>query len=729
MKSSHLAIASRNSPPPRRLRSAFLAAAALSASAAAQNVPQLDPISVNASPESGPKVDRSASPKYVKPLLDTPQTITIIPDTLTEEQNAHSLRRALSNVSGITFNAGEGGGGSGDNIYIRGFSASSNIQVDGLRDTAQNRRSDLFNMESVEVIKGPNSVFGGAGTTGGGVNLISKRPRQEDFIHGQAGLGVPRYGRVALDINQQLQGDAGAWRLNFMAHRNAVAERSPVKLRRAGIAPSVRLNLSPTTELTLSYFFQADRNVPDYGVPARSGRPLPGVPRDAYFGWRNVDRENSRTQIISAELQHRLEGGGVINNQTRYSQVDRDTVISASQVNTAGVAAGRYVPAGPQGYGRDITTTMLANQTSLSTSFELAGMTHQLVTGLELSQETYRRRVYSEGLRPHFPKEGYFLASPPGIWRGPTLEETTSRHHARMQTRALYAMDTIALTPDWDLGIGLRHDWIDSSLRANPIGQAASRFKRRDRFLNTRAALTYKLAANGRVYLAYGNAFNPSVEPLLVTGRGLTAATEHLAPERNSSWELGTKWEVLNGALALNGALFQITKHNARETFSDGSVRLSGQQRVRGLELGAAGKLDAQWSLFASYTFLDGRTTRMRSRPEQVGKPLGNTPRHSLALWTTYEWGSGWQAGYGLRWVSARPVSSNGGGELAAYVVHSAMLGYTIDRNLSLQLNIENLTNAAYIERVRQNPGNAQRSSAVEYGDGRSVVLTALWRY
>lgn len=729
MKSHRLAIASRNSPPPRRLRSAFLAAAALSASAAAQNVPQLDPISVNASPEAGPKVDRSASPKYVKPLLDTPQTITIIPDTLTEEQNAHSLRRALSNVSGITFNAGEGGGGSGDNIYIRGFSASSNIQVDGLRDTAQNRRSDLFNMESVEVIKGPNSVFGGAGTTGGGVNLISKRPKQEDFIHGQAGLGVPRYGRVALDINQQLQGDAGAWRLNFMAHRNAVAQRSPVKLRRAGIAPSVRLNLSPTTELTLSYFFQADRNVPDYGVPARSGRPLPGVPRDAYFGWRNVDRENSRTQIISAELQHRLEGGGVINNQTRYSQVDRDTVISASQVNTAGVAAGRYVPAGPQGYGRDITTAMLANQTSLSTSFDLAGMTHQLVTGLELSQETYRRRVYNEGLKPHFPKEGYLLASPPGVWRGPTLEETTSRHHARMQTRALYAMDTIALTPDWDLGIGLRHDWIDSSLRANPVGQAASRFKRRDRFLSTRAALTYKPAPNGRVYLAYGNAFNPSVEPLLVTGRGLTAATEHLAPERNSSWELGTKWEMLNGALALNGALFQITKHNARETFSDGSVRLSGQQRVRGLELGAAGKLDAQWSLFASYTFLDGRTTRMRSRPEQVGKPLGNTPRHSLALWTTYEWGSGWQAGYGLRWVSARPVSSNGGGELAAYVVHSAMLGYAINRNLSLQLNIENLTNAAYIERVRQNPGNAQRSSAVEYGDGRSVVLTALWRY
>ncbi|MBE0953833.1 TonB-dependent receptor plug domain-containing protein, partial [Escherichia coli] len=137
-------------------------------------------------------VERSASAKYAVPLLDTPQTVTVVPQKVIQEQNALSLRQVLSNVSGITFNAGEGGGGSGDSINIRGFSANANMQVDGLRDSAQTSRSDLFNLEAVEVIKGPNSVFGGAGTSGGSINMVSKQPKAEAFTHLGAGLGTDR---------------------------------------------------------------------------------------------------------------------------------------------------------------------------------------------------------------------------------------------------------------------------------------------------------------------------------------------------------------------------------------------------------------------------------------------------------------------------------------------------------------------------------------------------------
>ncbi|ANY15543.1 TonB-dependent receptor [Bordetella pseudohinzii] len=716
-------------PPSCRLGSAFVALSLSAATShAAANPPpvELAPVEVNAT--AGPKVDHSASPKYTQPLLDIPQTINIIPDSLMEEQNAHGLRQVLSNVSGVTFNAGEGGGGSGDNINIRGFNASANIQFDGLRDSAQAYRNDLFNMESVEVIKGPNSVFGGAGTTGGSINLISKRPRQEDFIRAETGLGTDHYRRLTLDANQTLPAAGAAWRLNVMAHGNDVPGRGPVDRKRWGFAPSLKLGLDGPTQWTLSYFYQTDRNLPDYGVPARDGRPLAG--RHAYFGWRNLDRERVHSHIATSEIQHRFDSGLTLQNLTRYSHLDRDTVVSASHINVAGLPAGRYKPAGPQGYGRNTATTLFANQTHLNMKGELLGMAHELGAGLELSRETYRLQNSSYNLGSHFPANGYPLADPPGYWSGPRVRTNSSWLRSTLLTRALYLTDSIALAPAWDLSLGLRHDWIEG--RARAPGRSAgteNRHTSKTRAFSGRAALSYKPADNGRVYLAYGSSFNPSSENLVTNGRGLSAATSDLAPERNHSWELGTKWDVLERQLALNAALFQVTKQNARERQVDGSNTLSGKQRVRGLELGATGKLTPQWEIYAGYTYLHSRTVKFATRPAQEGKALANTPSHSLSLWTSYAWPSGWKAGYGIRAVGKRAVSSSGGGDIPGYAVHSLMVGYTVNANLSLQLNVDNLTNKAYIERARLTTGSDTRSSAVEFGDGRSAMLSAFWRY
>lgn len=716
-------------PPSCRLGSAFVALSLSAATSHAASPPpapaELAPVEVNAT--AGPKVDHSASPKYTQPLLDIPQTINIIPDSLMEEQNAHGLRQVLSNVSGVTFNAGEGGGGSGDNINIRGFNASTNIQFDGLRDSAQAYRSDLFNMESVEVIKGPNSVFGGAGTTGGSINLISKRPQQEDFIHAEAGLGTDRYRRLTLDANQTLPAAGAAWRLNLMAHGNDVPGRGPVDRKRWGFAPSLKLGLDGPTQWTLSYFYQTDRNLPDYGVPARDGRPL--ASRHAYFGWRNLDHERVHSHIATSEIQHRFASGLTVQNLTRYSQLDRDTVISASHINVAGLPPGRYKPAGPQGYGRDTSTKLFANQTHLNMKGELLGMTHELGAGLELSRETYRLQNSSYNLSRLFPADGCPLANPPGYWPGPRLRTDSSRQRSTLLTRALYLTDSIALAPAWDLSLGLRHDWIEGRARVRPAAGAESRETSKTRAFSGRAAVTYKPADNGRVYLAYGNSFNPSSENLVSNGRGLSAATSDLAPERNNSWELGTKWDVLQRQLALNAALFQVTKQNARERQVDGSNTLSGKQRVRGLELGATGKLTPQWEIYTGYTYLHSRTLAFASQPAQEGRPLANTPSHSLSLWTSYAWPSGWKAGYGIRAVGKRAVSSSGGGDIAGYAVHSLMVGYTVNAHLSLQLNVDNLTNKAYIERARLSTGSNTRSSAVEFGDGRSAMLSAFWRY
>ncbi|UTH32503.1 TonB-dependent receptor [Ectopseudomonas hydrolytica] len=724
----------RSLPSKRLLATAVgLAVASLTLPALADDAVQLDNLTVKAKRDSGYKTESSASAKYVKPLLDTPQTINVVPAEVIREQQALSLRQVLSNVSGITFNAGEGGGGSGDSINIRGFSANANLQIDGLRDSAQTSRTDTFNIEQVEVIKGPNSVFGGAGTTGGSINIISKQPLQRDFTEIGAGLGTDNYHRLTLDTNQTLDGVGvgSAVRLNLMAHENDVPGRDQIDRERWGIAPSLALGLSEATRLTLSYFHQSDDNLPDYGVPALDGKKLAGVSREDYFGWKNLDKERIEQDAFTVNLEHDINDALRLQNLTRYSRVDRETVVSASHVNLTGVPAGNYRPAGPQGYGRDVTTEMWINQTNLRASFDTSGLAHELVTGVEVSRENLDLKTYNHGLgNAVYPGSGFDLSNPPGRWNGPINKTTTGYTENQLDNRALYVFDSIALSPQWDLNLGLRYDWFDAESESFSASHVRTgRFTSTDEELSSRAGLVYKPAENGRIYVAWGTSFNPSAENVASNGGGLNAATQSLNPEKNETWELGTKWELFDGRLMLDGALFRVDKTDAREQLADGSYILAGEQRVQGVELGATGKLSERWDVYANYTFLDSETLKSTIDPNREGQALGNTPPHSFNLWTTYEVAQGWTLGYGARYVSERNVSASTQAKLDAYWLHNAMIGYKVNRNFDLQLNVNNLFDKDYVERVRQNIGTTARSSAIEYGDARSAILSATYSF
>lgn len=726
--------------PQRHLLASTISVAIASSSgfaiaAEGQKALQLDSIKIEAARKDS-RTEHSASSKYVAPLLDTPQTITVVSPKVIQEQQALSLRQVLSNVSGITFNAGEGGGGSGDSINIRGFSANSNIQIDGLRDSAQTSRTDTFNVEQVEVIKGPNSVFGGAGTTGGSINIISKQPQDQAFTRLGGSIGTDNYYRLTLDTNQPLEGvgDNSAVRLNLMGHQNDVAGREEIDRERWGIAPSLRLGFNESTSLTLSAFHQVDDNLPDYGVPALDGKRLSGVDRDAYFGWKNLDKEKLEQSAFTANFEHDFNDNLRLQNLTRYSRTDRDTIVSASHVNTGGVPAGRYRPAGPQAYGRDAITEMWINQTNLISNFQLAGMRHDLVTGVEISRETLDLKTYNHGLGTSlYPGNGYDLGNPPGHWSGPVNKTTSGYTETKLTDKALYLFDSIALHEQWDLNLGLRYDKIEG--RANGYTGThvqTSSLSSTDEKLSARTGLVYKPTDNGRFYVAWGNSFNPSAENLASNGGGLSAATENLAPEKNETWELGTKWELLDKRVELDAALFRVEKTNARETMSDGSTQLAGKQRVQGFELGVTGRVTERWDVFANYTFLDSETLDAANTPagnDRKGQALGNTPPHSFNLWTTYELPAGWSVGYGARYASKRNVTSSTTAKLDAFWVHNAMVGYQVNDDLELQLNVNNLFNKDYVERVRQQNGNAARSSAIEYGDARSAIASATYSF
>jgi len=668
------------------------------------------------------KTEQSASVKLPVPLLDTPQTVTVVPKAVMEEQNVHSLKRVLQNVPGITFDAGEGGGGAGDKLFVRGFSGNSNIMVDGLRDSAQIPRTDLFNLESVEVTKGPNSIAGGAGTTGGSINMVSKQPRAESFTELGAGLGTDRYRRATLDTNQVLGADEDvAVRLNLMAHKSDVPERDTVYRKRWGVAPSVTFGLGRPTSITLSYVHQYDDNLPDYGLPARDGVPLPGIERNKYFGWSNLDKELIDTDIATLKVLHAFSDNVSVQNLTRWSHVRRDAVISASHVNTTGVPPGRYLPAGPQAYGRDTKTQMWTNQTNLSAEFHTGVVKHVMAAGLEITRETYERLVYGYDIAPYYDPNGYDLYNPPGYWSGPIVPDPVDPPvRAKLDTKAIYALDTLSFGERWDWSVGLRYDWIDGDVLSDNLSGASTNK------LSWRTGLVYKPTDNGRFYVAYGTSFNPSVENLAVSGG--FAGNKDLEPEKSRTIEVGTKWDLLDKRLGVTAALFRVEKTNVRETVS-GIPVLAGEQRVQGLELGVSGQITPQWDVYGGYTYMDSETTHSLQFPERVGNSLQNTPRSSFSLWTGYSLPMGLKVSYGARYVGSRFNNANNEARIASYLVHSLMASYQVNPSLRFQLNVDNLTNKKYIEGVRAATGTAARSSAVEYGDGRSVVLSANYQF
>ena len=277
------------------------------------------------------KVERAESPKYVRPLLDMPQTITVIGNQTIQKQNLLTLRDVLSTIPGITFGAGEGGGGYGDNINLRGQSANTDISIDGVRDSAQYSRTDPFNIEQIEVTNGANSVYGGSGAIGGNINIVTKRPKGYDETLVQAGIGTSDYYRATIDSNVRVS-DSAAVRLNAMYHENDVPRRDHDRYERWGVAPSVKLGLDGPTSLTLLYTHQEDENTPLYGVPYYKNGvydgPLPGAPYSGYYGYKNIDRQDQTIDQATAIFDHRFSDVFAIRNLSRWQRVEQQLVVN-----------------------------------------------------------------------------------------------------------------------------------------------------------------------------------------------------------------------------------------------------------------------------------------------------------------------------------------------------------------------------------------------------------------
>lgn len=301
---------------------------------AAQDTATLPEVKVSSERETADSytVKRASSEKFTAPLLDTPKSVTVLTEALIRDQGATTFEQALRTVPGVTFGAGEGGTPMNDRPFIRGYDSSSSTFVDGLRDLGSQSR-EIFNIETIEVLKGPSGAFDGRGSGGGSINIVSKTPKAENFVRGSVGLGTDQYKRGSLDVNYLLTDDV-AVRINAMAHDADVPGRDAVDTKRWGFAPSIIFGLNTPTSLTLSYYKLKTDDMPDYGLPLTAAsqgpirRPVSGVSKDNFYGIKDRDFRETEIDAGTAVIKHAFSETASFRNVTRYAVSKNDYVVT-----------------------------------------------------------------------------------------------------------------------------------------------------------------------------------------------------------------------------------------------------------------------------------------------------------------------------------------------------------------------------------------------------------------
>lgn len=729
-------------------------------------VSTLAPIEVQGESANPYKAGWQSSPKFTQPLVDTTQTVQIVTEQVMKDQQATTLTDALKNVPGAgTFYAGENGNTStGDTLYMRGFDASSSTYVDGIRDTSSVTH-DLFNIQQVEVIKGPSGSDYGRSAPSGSISLTTKLPERADHFDASLGAGTADHRRVTLDWNKALS-DTSAFRLNAMRLKSDVPGRDRVQQSRWGIAPSLAFGLNTDNRLYLDFLHVRQNNVPDGGVstiglpgwqpPGSAYRFMAGAPRadsHNFYGTRS-DHDYSTTQTGTLRFEHDFNTRTTLRNTTRWSRTTQDYLLGAFMTNglvdANGIAfdspGSQVDPANPASWYmtrlpnlKDADNRILANQTNLSTRFDIGSWHHDLSAGLEFMRETQDTYGHAAPLEPPVG-----IYAPDSTIRAGDAALNGGDSHGTTDTAAAYLFDTIELSDRWQVNGGVRLDHYRTRYAsatacggtgrnavacnglpyATPITTVNA--SKSGYLFNWKLGVLYRLTPNGNVYVNYGVSQQPpggTNFQLAAAGSGNSANRVDFEPQKARTLELGTKWEVLDRSLLLSAALFRTEVSNDVQEDPDGTFSQSARKRVQGLELGASGKITRRWSVSGGYTFQNATVDEGPAVTQDGSNRLSYTPRHALALWSTYELPHGFRLGGGARYVGSLQRgtdSAPGTPDYAeAYWVFDAMAGYAVNKHLDFQLNIYNLFDEDYVAAINK--------SGYRYFPGapRSAVLTA----
>ena len=633
-------------------------------------------------------------------LRNIPQALTVISERQIADQQLRSIADLLMFVPGATPGTGEA---NRDQFTIRGNNTTADFFVDGIRDDVQYFR-DFYNVDRVEVLKGPNAMIFGRGGGGGVVNRVLKRSSLLPYRRFGGSGDNHRGMRVTADVDQPL-GDGIGLRVNGM-YEDGGSFRRHVDLKRYGINPTAGVALGPDTRLDLSYEFFRDRRTTDRGIPSLAGRPIEGFDR-SFFGDPDDSFSRAKVNIATLGVEHRLSEGLTIRNRTLLGNYDK-----LYQNVFPGAVTGTNVAL--SAYNSRNDRRNLFSQTDLIWESDFAGIDQTLLLGFEVGRQK------SRNLR----QTGKFAAGENvAPLADPTVDldltfasiASDSNNRTRAAIAAAYVQSQLRPTSWLEIVAGLRFDSFKLSvddLRAN-----GGEFSRRDQLLSPRLGVVLKPLDKLSLYGGYSRSYLPQSGDQF---SGLSPTTEALKSERFDNYEVGAKWEPVDGLLA-SAAIYQLERTNSQARDALDRVVLTGASRTRGVELGLERSITSDWQVSAGYAWQDAEIVE-QTTAAAAGRKLPLVPKHSFSLWNRWDVTPTIGLGLGVLARSKSYASTSNLVRLPGYARVDGALFYKTPWGVETQVNVENLLGTDYFP-------TAHSDNNIAPGAPRTVRVSLGYRF
>ncbi|MBR0686847.1 TonB-dependent receptor [Bradyrhizobium manausense] len=666
-----------------------------------------------ADPAAPYKVDHvQASGKFPEPMLNTPKTITVLSKEVLEDKNATTLKEIGRSTAGVTLGSGEGGNAFGDRFFIRGFDARNDVFIDGIRDPAVSIRENFFT-EQIEILRGPASSYAGRGTAGGAINIVTKQAGDVNFQRMETKFGTDRTKRVTIDVNQVVD-PTFAVRTGGLFQDANVAGRNYVTDDRWGTFLSTKYTPTNDIKITTNYVHTDLSGLPDFGVPYYKQGNVPvtsaGIPRGTWYGFLNRDFQTARQDFGTATAEYNVNEAITLSSKVRgeHSLLNYIGTLPQSPVTTNINPLLWTTTASAQSRYQQVD--VWANQNEATFKLDTGGVKHTAVFGVEYTNEDISIDRYaglsSELAGSPFTSTGAIsgvnLYSPQYTFlngfSSPSLVGNPTRYG--VNTSSVYVMDTANWQDTVILNGGVRYDGYNMSASVN----APPALKMNADLVNYNVGAVYKPMSIGSVYVAYATSANPFGSELDATGTDYGGVPPNtavlLGPERNKAAELGTKWELAERHLLVSAALFQTTKDNARENDATGKLTSNAAYRIQGIDIEAEGQITDRWSIFGGIVLMQSKVTQSNIA-SNLGLQLANVAHQSFSMLTKYKFDGDWEVGgqavYRSK-VYGGTFAANTGNELPSYWRFDAFVEKKIDKNWTMKLYAQNLTNKLYYD-------------------------------
>ncbi len=722
-----------------------------------------------ANPAAPYMAERLSSNKFTQPIINTPRSVTVLTREIIDDKNATSLRDIARSTAGVTLGSGEGGNAFGDRFFIRGYDARNDIFVDGIRDPGVSIRENFFT-EQIEILRGPASSFAGRGTTGGAINIVTKKATDNDFYIGEGTLGSDQTRRLTIDVNKAINPILDV-RINGMVQGADVAGRDFTTDNRNGVAGA--LTFKPISGFTLmaDYSHTYLSGLPDFGVPYNlpGNRPVTEgvIPRNTYFGIANRDFTRTTQNLGTLDAEYKVNEWLTLTNKARqgYSILNYIGTIpenpSGTGINPIYVSTGAFLSGYTQlnAQSRFQTAAVLADQPELTAKFDTGPFSHAAVFGAEFSHERISINSYT-GLTSELVTGTTPMASsgapivsiydPTNFISGlgtPALGGNPQIYN--VNTNSVYLLDTANYEDKLLLNAGLRFDDYGITSSNNTSSAATN-----NGIVSYNVGVVYKPIPIASLYAAYATSADPVGDELDATASaygGLSPSqpvSQVFGPQRSQAIEFGTKWELFDQRLLATAAAFQTNVENAREStpaglpdpqggvYATNTVVAGASYRVQGLDFEIAGKITDKWSVFGGVVLMKSDVTNSVV-PHNIGLQLANVAHQSFSLLSKYavtDWLEiGGQSIYTSQIYGGSLLAANGG---VAYNVapnptvlpshwrFDTFVEGKIGPNTSLKLYVQNVFNRTYYDSIYQSG-----VPFIRVAPGRSVSLIATAKF